>query len=67
MDEMEYVNTLVDGMDEENYAYALCQCPKPPTWGWKIPRSNEDRWVRFVCPDCGCKVGMFVRSKKGVE
>lgn len=46
---------------ENDYAFAVCYCTAL-TEGIAIPRTKEDRFVKFECPRCGERLGMFVKS-----
>lgn len=53
------VNFLDEPMDEVNYGYAICKCTKMHE-GVKINRPEHHKFIRFDCPRCGTKLGIFL-------
>ena len=49
--------------DKQNFVYALCQCPQPINFGYKIPKSKSKTWEFFTCPKCNTEIGIFVKER----
>ena len=60
----ERVDTNETGIDEINYAYALCQCPTPVNICWRVAKDNKIGFKFFTCPNCKTEIGVFC-SRKG--
>lgn len=61
---MRFVNCYKEKLDEENYTYAVCQCPVSGQV-IEFPRHEKDSYyARYHCPVCETWVGIYVVSKK---
>lgn len=52
--------------DKVNNEYAVCECTSLAE-GIEVPRKDYDDFVRFNCPRCGKKLGLFVRGKSNYK
>ena len=57
---MKIVN--VNNRDEDNYAYAICECTMRDEC-IEVPRGLYNDFVRFYCHRCGKMLGLFVHGK----
>ncbi len=53
------VNLMQEPIDEENYVYAICYCTSFHE-GIQIPKPKYTTFIRFNCPCCGEKLGIWV-------
>lgn len=56
------VNTYKNGMDEENFGYAVCSC-FPSGVGIEIPRPEKTGYIVLRCPNCGDFIGIVLKGK----
>ena len=50
-------------VNEDKYGYAVCKCTIiGPDYGIQVPRKKHNDFVKFKCPRCGRKLGLFVRG-----
>lgn len=56
------VNTIRDGIDNDNYIYLLCDCIVIPE-AIKYPRPEYSAYIRTICPRCGEQIGMIILGK----
>ena len=62
--ELSRIDTKIDGIDEDNYAYAYCECPYPSNICYRISKLSTTRFCEFICPECMTKIGVLVTVKK---
>lgn len=61
MDNIKYVTK--EEVDEDKYSYAVCECTVfGPDYGIQVSRKKYNDFVKFKCPRCGRKLGLFVRG-----
>ena len=56
------VNTYKNGMDEENFGYAVCSC-LPMGIGIEIPRPKKTEYIVLKCPNCGDFIEIVLKGK----
>lgn len=61
MDNIKYVTK--EEVNEDKYGYAVCECTVFDLgYGIQVPRKKYNDFVKFKCPRCGRKLGLFVRG-----
>lgn len=62
--QFERVDISKEGIDENNYAYAFCNCPYPSNIVWRVPKDDEKCFKYYTCPECKQLMGVFANARK---
>lgn len=50
-------DTIKEGIDYDNYIYAICECTQVGQ-ALRVERPDQTGYIRFNCPRCGKELGL---------